>query len=143
MTIDGGGWTLVSYAGTITTNMQTTAGVASAPLAKPLFFEYGTYDANAKTTKSTFSRVRQFRPLMTETTEYLARRTSNSNNMIIFPMPNSKYSTWFGRNTSEGDFAIPADSTLPYVKMTNAGNSNWKTVSNGTYWSYETTSNYP
>lgn len=95
MTTDGGGWTLVSYAGTIATNMQTTAGVATPTLAKPLFFEYGTYDANAKTTKSTFSRVRQFRPLMTETTEYLARRTSNPNNMIIFPMPNSKYSTWF------------------------------------------------
>ena len=27
--------------------------------------------------------------------------------------------------------------------MTNAGNSGWKTVSNGTYWSYDTTSNYP
>lgn len=137
MTTDGGGWTLVSYAGTITSNLQTTAGVATATLAKPLFFEYGTYDPSAKTTRTTFSRVRQFRPYMSETTEYLARRTSNPNNMVIFPMQNSKYGTWFGRNVSEGDFAIPTDAYLPYLKMTKTGNSGWKTVTNNVYWSYD------
>ncbi|MFZ3233302.1 MAG: fibrinogen-like YCDxxxxGGGW domain-containing protein [Patescibacteria group bacterium] len=95
MTTDGGGWTLVSYAGTISGTPKATVGVSNGTYAKPLFFDFGTYDAGAKTTKTSFSKVRQFRPLFTETTEYLARRTGNPNNMVVFPMPASTYSTWF------------------------------------------------
>lgn len=143
MTADGGGWTLVSYAGTISGSCQATAGVSQATFQKPLFFDWGTYDPNALATKSSFSRVRQFRSLFSEKTEYLARRTGNPTNMIVFPMPASKYATWFGRTEGEGDFVIPTDSHLPYLKMTNSGNSGWKTVTNNVYWSYDTTSNYP
>lgn len=143
MTTDGGGWTLVSYAGTITSNIQTTTGAGSSALAKPLFFEYGTYDPSAASTKTSFTKVRQFRSLMTENTEYLARRTSNANNMLVFSAPASKYGTWFGRTTAEGDFVIPTTATIPYLKLTNSGNSGWKTVSNGTYWSFSNTNSYP
>ena len=83
MGTDGGGWTLVAYAGTITTNKQTTTGTADYA---PLFFDWGTYDAHANSTRSSFSRLDLFEELLQNSSEFLAYRTSAPSKKFAWPV---------------------------------------------------------
>lgn len=137
MTIDGGGWTLVSYGGSISTNKGSISGNPghSGNRSKLLIDLFGQMDVNAPTNKNSFSRFDYFENTVKSTDEFLFKSTSSkSGNMIIFPVVNT---TWFGREYSEGDWIINSSNrNIPYLKMTNNGNSAWKTVSNNTKWSY-------
>lgn len=142
MTTDGGGWTLVAYAGKITSNKVYTTGKAKY-YHQPLIFNYGNIDINAQTTKSSFSRFDLFKENASTNDEILAKRTSSSLNRLIFPLSQLDF---FGRSDSEGQFTITsANRNIPYLKMTNSGENGWKTVTNNTKWSYlgQTSSQYP
>jgi hypothetical protein len=142
MTTDGGGWTLVAYAGTITDSKSSTTGKSNAKWL-PLIFSYGIIDSNAMSTKNTFSKFDLFKSNAISTDEFMVKRTSNSNNIIIFPITNL---SWFGRSDTDGHFNITSDNRdIAYLKLTNSGNSGFKTVTNGTKWSYlnDTSDNYP
>lgn len=142
MTTDGGGWTLVAYAGKINSNKINTTGQPKF-YYQPLIFNYGNIDVNATTTKSSFSRFDLFKPEADTNDEILAKRTSSSLNRLIFPLSQLSF---FGRANSEGQFTITSSNrNIPYLRMTNSGESGWKTVTNNTKWSYinQTSSEYP
>jgi hypothetical protein len=142
MTTDGGGWTQVAYAGTITTNKQTTTGQGSAKWL-PLIYAYGTLQTNSNTTKTTYSRMDLFRPLATPESQFMARRTSNANNIVIFPVTNV---TWFGKATSESQFTITEGNRyLAYIKMSNSGPNGIVQKSGSVFWDYvnSDSANYP
>lgn len=133
MVTDGGGWTLVSYAGNIQTNKQTTTGQDNKYF-QPLIFNYGVIDTNALKSRSSFSRFDMFKSQVKSSDEILFRRTDSPQNMLIFPIENTSF---FGRDRSEGQFNITAENrNISYLKMTNNGNNNWKTVTNNVKWSY-------
>ncbi len=92
MTTDGGGWTMVAYAGTITTSKLVTTGTT---YFSPLFNTYGTVQANARVTKGSFSRMDLFSSVATNTSQFMARRTAVPNKMLIWPLHNK---TWWGSN---------------------------------------------
>tara|TARA_Y100000588_G_scaffold321228_1_gene352306 strand:+ start:11308 stop:12360 length:1053 start_codon:yes stop_codon:yes gene_type:complete len=132
MTTDGGGWTLVAYAGTINTNKKTTTGNTDNGTWQPLFFNFGNYDTNSLNSKNSFSRFDLFKADSKGTDEFLSKRTSVPNKMLIFPLENTYF---WGREPSEGHFTIDNDnSNISYLKLTNSGNNHWKTVSNNTNW---------
>ena len=132
MTTDGGGWTLVAYAGKINTNKKITTGNTDEGTWQPLFFNFGNYDTNSLTSKTSFSRFDLFKENSKGTDEFLSRRTSVSNKMLIFPLENTYF---WGRNATEGHFSIENhNSHISYLKLTNSGNNHWKTVSNNTNW---------
>lgn len=132
MTTDGGGWTLVSYLGKITGSKRSVTGNTVNGTWEPLFFNFGTYDVNAQTTRSSFSKFDLFKNESNPNDEFLSKRTSNTNNMLIFPLG---YTSWWGRNSTEGHFTIDSsNSKIDYLKLTNSGNNNWKTVKNLTSW---------
>ncbi len=83
MTTDGGGWTLVVYAGTITTDKATTAGTANW---RVIFNDWGTYDADALTSNTPFSRVDLVEPILRDSGEFMARRTSVPTHIFIWPV---------------------------------------------------------
>jgi hypothetical protein len=142
METDGGGWTLVAYAGSISNNKISTTGQPDTYYL-PLIFAYGTMDVNAPTTRSTFSRFDMFREEATGADEILFRRTDNPINMIILPITHKGL---YGRSLAEDHFSInTANRDIPYMKLTNAGNSNWKTVTNNVKWDYldRRSNNYP
>lgn len=132
MTTNGGGWTLVSYAGRIDTNKKVTTGNTAAGTWLPLFFNFGSYDTTSLSSKNSFSRFDLFKDNSSNGDEIMARRTSVQSNMIIFPIQDK---SWYGRDVSEGHFAINSGNrNLDYLKLTNTGNAGWKTVSNDTDW---------
>lgn len=132
MTTNGGGWTLVAYAGTIHTNKKTTTGNTAFSTYLPLFFNFKNYEKDAPTNKKSFSRFDLFKENANVGDEFMAKRTSNSNKIMIFPLTHKE---WWGRNPSEGHFAINnGNRAIPYLKLTNSGNNGWKTVSNDTDW---------
>ena len=131
MTTDGGGWTLVSYAGTINTSKQVTTGQGSAKWL-PLIFSWGTYQSDALSTQAAFSRFDLFKDTASATDEFLLRRTGNPSNMVIFPIVNVD---WFGRDPSESHFSINSSNRqIPYIKMTNSGNSGFVQRSSNVFW---------
>ncbi len=133
MTTDGGGWTLVSYAGTINTSKVTETGYSSAKWL-PLIYTFGKIEGSNPTNKISFSRFDLFKHQATPTDEFMAKRTSNSNKIMIFPVKNVE---WFGKAQSEAHFTITsANRDLAYLKLTNTGNSGFKTVTNNVRWSY-------
>ncbi|EGD81219.1 hypothetical protein PTSG_11257 [Salpingoeca rosetta] len=87
MTSDGGGWTLVAYAGSISGNKQNTAGTS---FFFPLFGHYGTYDPEAPSTRSTFSLLKDamFSHLFVASSQILAKRTTVPQHQMIFPVAN-------------------------------------------------------
>jgi len=142
MTTDGGGWTLVSYAGTIDTNKEITSGQPEK-FFQPIIFNWGNIQTDSLNTKTSFSRIDIFNTIMKPTDEIMSKRTSNNNNIIIFPIMNTD---WFGRDMSEGQFNITAENrNISYLKLSNSGNNGFKTVSNNTKWSYldNDSGNYP
>lgn len=133
MITDGGGWTLVTYAGTIkTTKIEVTGTPEGFHL--PLIFSWGTIDPNSLTTKNSFSRFDLFKQKAKPTDEFMVKRTSVPSNIIIFPITNVE---WFGRKVSEGHFNITSSNyNIKYLKMTNSGINNFKTVNNNVKFSY-------
>lgn len=132
MVTDGGGWTLVAYAGTINTDKKQTTGNTESGTWQPLFFNFGEYQKDATSSRVAFSRFDIFKGNSKVGDEFLSKRTSNNNKMLIFPIV---YTSWWGRDASEGHFSIDASNdVMPYLKLTNSGNSNWKTVTNLTTW---------
>lgn len=135
MNIDGGGWTLVTYAGnTINGKKSDTAKSGIDKLWNPLMFEWGTMLTDSPTSRVSFSRFDYFNDIKKPNDEFLAKRTTVPNKMIIFPIVNTE---WFGRDFSEGHFSINnSNNKVPYLKLTKTGNSGWKTVTNNVFWSY-------
>lgn len=142
MITDGGGWTLVTYAGTIkTTKIEVTGTPEGFHL--PLIFSWGTIDPNSLTTKNSFSRFDLFKQKAKPTDEFMVKRTSVPSNIIIFPITNVE---WFGRKVSEGHFNITSSNyNIKYLKMTNSGINNFKTVNNNVKFNYvnSTSNNAP
>lgn len=131
MVTDGGGWTLVSYAGKIIGNKESTTGNGNKTWL-PLFFNFGSYQIDATTTKASFSRFDLFKANSNVGDEFMSRRTSVPNKMFIFPIEDTN---WWGRTPSQGHFAInQGNRFISYLKLTESGNSGWKTVSNDTDW---------
>jgi len=135
MTIDGGGWTLVTYAGdTINNNKTETSGSGVDKTWNPLMFNWGAIQTDSPTTSVSFSRFDYFKNNVKASDEFMAKRTSVSNKMVIFPIVNTE---WFGRDQSEGHFSITSgNSVLPYLKLTKTGDTGWKTETENIVWSY-------
>jgi hypothetical protein len=83
MTTDGGGWSLVAYAGKISGTKQQTVGKAEH---WPLFSDWGNYDANSPSTGKAFSRLDLFEPLMAPDVQFMARRSSVPQKILIWPV---------------------------------------------------------
>ncbi len=133
MKTDGGGWTLSAYAGNISNNKISTTGQPDKYF-QPLLFKYGTMDVNALSTRTSFSRFDLFKNKAKGSDEILFKQTDNPSHMVIFPV---QHKDFFGREVSEGQFIINSSNRdLDYMKMTNSGDSNWKTVTNNVKWSY-------
>lgn len=131
MTTNGGGWTLVAYAGEINGSKASTTGNSDGKWL-PLFFNFGEYQKDAISTKKSFSRFDLFKDESNVGDEFLAKRTSVPNKMMIFPIT---YKSWWGNSNSTPHFAITTSNrTVPYLKLTNSGNNGWKTVTNDTDW---------
>ncbi len=131
MTTDGGGWTLVAYAGQINGSKENTTGNSDGKWL-PLFFNFGNYENNAITSRNSFSRFDLFDDNSKTGDEFLARRTGLASNMIIFPIT---HTSWWGNDSSAPHFPITTSNRyIPYLKLTNTGNNGWKTVTNDTDW---------
>jgi len=81
MDTDQGGWTLFTYAGTINGSKTNTVGTSCYA---PIFCEFGSYDADAISTRSSFSKLNLFHNKIENDSEFLARRTGNPNNIMIW-----------------------------------------------------------
>lgn len=139
MTTDGGGWTMVAYAGTITTNKQTTAGT---PYFNPLFNVFGTVQTNSKVSKVSFSRMDLFNSISTNTSQFMARRTSNLNKMIIWPLHNK---TWWGTNSvAPGARPFLDNAPISYLRLSTNG-STFTDYTTNIFWTVGTagTGSYP
>ncbi|MSQ85077.1 MAG: hypothetical protein EXR77_19750 [Myxococcales bacterium] len=93
MTTDGGGWSLVGYAGTIKGTKEATVG----KLFAPLFDDFGTYSSAAPVSKAAFSRLDLFVPLLAPTLQFMARRTGAPNRILIWPV--ADVSMWRQKKT--------------------------------------------
>ncbi len=82
MDTDGGGWTLVAYAGTISGSKTATVG----PAHMMLFDEFGTYDADATTSGTAFSRLNMVEDIFGDAGSFMAVRTSVPDNILIWPV---------------------------------------------------------
>ena len=144
MNIDGGGWTLVTYAGkTINNSKLQTAGSGVMSLWNPLMFSWGDMRTDSLVDKVSFSRFDYFNDIVKPEDEFLSKRTSVPEKMIIFPVVNTD---WFGRNFSEGHFTITSSNKyIPYLKLTKSGDKGWKTETSNVEWSYvdSTSGNHP
>lgn len=100
MSVDGGGWTLVAYAGKIKGSKAATIGGNKFQM---LFDNFGTYDADAPSTRTAFSRLATFAPLLKADSRFLARRTTLPNKQLIWPVADAK--SWL------------VDRKLPVVKF--------------------------
>ncbi|NOX48769.1 MAG: hypothetical protein GXO89_17505 [Chlorobi bacterium] len=133
MTTDGGGWTLVAYAGAITTNKAITTGQSNGYWL-PLLYNWGTYDLNALSNNNAFSRFDLVKSLASSTDEFMVKSASFPDNIVIFPV---LHVDWFGRDPSEGHFSITdANNDLPYMKLSNTGNGGIVTRTSNTCWNY-------
>ena len=99
MDVDGGGWTLVAYAGKINGSKAATVGNKF----QMLFDTFGKYDSDALKTRTPFSRLGSFSALLQADSRFLARRTSQPTRQLIWPVANPK--SWL------------VDRTLPPVKF--------------------------
>lgn len=118
MTTDGGGWTMVAYAGTITTNKQTTTGTTNF---SPLFNVYGSVQVNSKVTKATFSRMDLFSGVSTNTSQFMVRRTSVPSKIIVWPLHNK---TWWGTNAvAPGSRQYLDNVPISYLRISTNGST--------------------
>lgn len=118
MTTDGGGWTMVAYAGTITTNKQSTTGTS---YFSPLFNIYGTVQTNSKTSKVTFSRMDLFSGAATNTSQFMTRRTSVPSKILIWPLHNK---TWWGSNAiAPGSRQFLDNVPISYLRISTNGST--------------------
>lgn len=125
---DGGGWTLVGYAGNINTSKVATAGSANH---YPLFNSFGAYDSNALVSKNSFSRVDLLKPLAHYNSRFLARRTSDYNKQISFRLANVDW--WGANNVTPTNLSNLVDNTAAFLKATITGNVGWQQKDNSFY----------
>lgn len=133
---------MVAYAGSINPTKESVTGM-SASFYSPLIFSWGNIDSNSLSSKNSFSRFDLFKSYAKSNDEFMVRRTSNPNNIIIFPIMNVD---WFGRKLTDGHFNITSlNRNINYLKMTNSGKNNFKTVTNSVKWSFlnGSSSNFP
>lgn len=123
MTTDGGGWTLISYAGTISSNKINLVGSNHYPL----FNTYGSYQKNALTSKASFSRVDLIKPVATATSRFLARRTSNYNKQISWKLANP---AWYGGTVVTPSTIGFTDGTIVDLRTTITGEAGWVNKAN-------------
>jgi len=110
MTTDGGGWTLLSYLGTINGSKTNTVGSNYLPI----FDNFGIYDANALNTGSAFSRVDLFSSIFQDESELLAMRTSQQQNQMKWQVTDA--SSWIV------DRILPSISSLTINGVTHTEN---------------------
>ena len=142
MTTDWGGWTLVSYAGKINWTKSATTWKTSG-FWYPLLFNWWSVQSNSMFDKSSFSRFDILKPYAAIWDEFMAKRTSVPDNIMIFPIQDL---SWFWRDSSEWHFDITSTNRdLPYLKLSNSWIAWLKTVTNNVKWSYLdwSSSHYP
>ncbi|GEM_PF-6923724 len=93
MTTDGGGWTLISYLGTINESKTNTVGANF----QPIFDDFGNYDANALSNGAAFSRVDLFSSIFQDESELLAMRTSQPQNQMSWQVTDAD--SWVNEHT--------------------------------------------
>ncbi len=133
---------MVAYAGTITSTKELITGLPNG-FYMPLLFSWGNVNPNSISNKFSFSRFDLFKPYAKSIDEFMVRRTSNPNNILIFPLTNVD---WFGRKYTEGHFTITSTNrNISYLKMTNSGKNGFKTVNNSVKWSFlnSTSASFP
>eukprot|EP00049_Salpingoeca_infusionum_P010239 m.173406 g.173406 ORF g.173406 m.173406 type:complete len:537 (-) comp14586_c3_seq2:354-1964(-) len=107
---NGGGWTLVAYAGSISGNKANTAETSAY---WPLFGVYGNYDEDALSSRASFSLMKHgmFSHIFKDTSEILIRRTGRPQNQMIWPVG------------SVSDYNKNRLPVIPYITFTNDGSS--------------------
>eukprot|EP01063_Lacrimia_lanifica_P001491 TRINITY_DN1075_c1_g1_i2.p1 TRINITY_DN1075_c1_g1~~TRINITY_DN1075_c1_g1_i2.p1 ORF type:complete len:1615 (+),score=342.75 TRINITY_DN1075_c1_g1_i2:47-4891(+) len=116
MELDGGGWTLVAYAGKILGSKSDTAG---SEKYLPLVDSWGEYEADAVASGAAFSRPRLFRTIFANDGEFMARRTGRPGHIMIWPMANA--TRW--EDMSNG---LPRLPVVPYLMLSNDGGATWQ-----------------
>lgn len=119
MDTDGGGWMMIGYAGTITTNKTTTVGSNFLPL----FNTYGSIDSNAKTSRIPFSRMdfaKSVTGIDNNNSHLMARRTDNQNVIVIWNI--ADYNRFDSTNNANWSFnPDPGLRITQYFKMSISG----------------------
>jgi hypothetical protein len=136
MTTDWGGWTLVAYAWTINWTRENDWYWI-------LMFNFWNYNYNAINNNISFSRFDLFKNIANYDSEFLAKRSSNADNILIFPIVNV---SWFWRSNLEWHFTINSSNRdIPYIKLSNSWNLWIKKVTNNIFWTYNnsSSSNFP
>ena len=132
METDGGGWTMVSYAGEILVDKKTTTGTNEDGKFYPLIYKWGDVEKDSIRTKKSFSRFDIVKSIADENDEIMVKRTSNSKNIVIFPIT---HIDWFGKDTSEDIFTIDdTNRYLDYIKMSKTGDSGLVKRSENVFW---------
>ena len=101
MVTDGGGWTLVAYAGKITGNKRNTVGSKWLLLVDT----FGKYDANSPTTKKPFSQMKnpKFKHIFQDSSMIMIKRYSWGRTSGFLPACCLFSLRWRGR-----DFGVPS-----------------------------------
>lgn len=119
METDGGGWMMVAYAGTISGNKSSTVGSNWLPA----FNTYGSIDANAKSTRTPFSRMdfaKAVSGISNNNSHMMARRTNDSNKIVIWNI--ADYNRFDSTNNANWSFnPSPGLPITSYFKMSITG----------------------
>lgn len=128
MTTDGGGWMMVAYAGTITSNKGTTVGALTPGNSSywlPLFNTYGTIQTDSQSSGIPFSRMDfalSVDNIDNNFSHMMARRTNNPDNIVIWNIADySRFAT-----TNSANWTFPGDPGLQitsYFQMSITGAS--------------------
>lgn len=128
MTTDGGGWMMVGYAGSISTDKSVTVGgltPGNSSYWLPLFNTYGTLANDAKQTRIPFSRMdfaKGVANIDNNFSHMMCRRTDDANVILIWNI--TDYSRF--DSTTDTNWSFNPDPGLPitsYFKMSNTGPS--------------------
>lgn len=111
MVENGGGWTLMTFAGKISGNKRSTAKSSNYQM---LFDTFGNYDPDALVKRTSFSWMRNsfFAHLFKDSSEILAMSRSKGNGIIVPVQDANRYNSGY----------LPH---VPYMKMRRGANSQW------------------
>jgi hypothetical protein len=101
METDGGGWTLVAYAGTINGNKANTVGSKFHPLID----DFGSYNSNSPADKKAFSQMhsKAFKHIFTDEAVIMVKRTSAPKRVVEWPV-GDKTAWERGKRMPKGDY---------------------------------------
>lgn len=120
MQANGGGWTLIAYAGTIDGSKENTVG----PDFFPIFHQFGAYDPSAPINGTPFSRPERIQAFIdrffVDSSEFLAKRTSVPNKQFIWPVADAN--SWLGdpKSLPYIDYIILSNDGANYFKHSEA-----------------------